>query len=648
MNFIERYPILRILISFILGVMSVSNGVFTFSIFSNLLLLLSLFFVLLIFRNHSSKKITIGIIVLLLYFLFGSIFTLLHDHRLNKFHITHLNQNREFDVLAETDYQTKAKSNLLKIVSFYENGKLISASGNFLLKLKNSSTQKIKANSIYLIRGKLKKNEVKELTPGEFDYTTWLARKNVFHTLTAENENLFFIKKKPIVWFQVVFDKIYKLLDALLSNSKIQADVKVISCALLIGNDDGLSEKLLKAYSSTGTLHVLAVSGMHVGLLFSVFQFVFSFFSKSFYTKFLKFIAVLVFIWLYSLLTGFSPSIVRAAIMLSIFLIGETINKKGMGFNTLLITIFIILCFDPLMIFDLGFQLSVSAVSGILIFNSYLRSLFKVKNKLLGFMADLISVSLSAQVFTLPLCIYYFHQVPLLFLPANLLVVPISTLCLFSCLIWVFVSQNLILCSFFGALSSGLIKMMNAIVLWFDSLSFNCISNLRFDGMDLLLSYGLLFFFYCGVRWKSKAFIGVFLLVFILNQLSGFINDYLEHRHYNVSIIRNFRDPILVINKGVNSVTLIRDSTTKLNNKLKNFVSVKGFSNHLILLNKNRNYQVKIGNNVMVSFINSNSRWDGGSQNSDLVLLTTWHSAFIRLKVENSARKLKAFEEIKF
>ncbi|NJO90405.1 MAG: ComEC/Rec2 family competence protein, partial [Chloroflexia bacterium] len=225
----------------------------------------------------------------------------------------------------------------------------------------------------------------------------------------------------------------YDLRSSILSvyqSSGIQGDEFAILAALTLGVKDYLSDEIVEAYSDSGAMHVLAVSGLHVGILMAMLNMIFSFFWKRKKLLVLKSIIILVFLWLFALITGLAPSVTRSALMFSFFILSKNSGKRPSSYNSLAAAAFIILLFNPNALFHVGFQLSFLAVISILLFQQKLYRTIDIKNKYLDYFWQLTTVSLAAQIGTTPISIFYFHQFPIYALLTNIIVIPAAAIIL--------------------------------------------------------------------------------------------------------------------------------------------------------------------------------------------------------------------------
>ena len=211
----------------------------------------------------------------------------------------------------------------------------------------------------------------------------------------------------------------------------LNTEASALCKALCIADKTELSQNVKKDFSRAGASHILAVSGMHVGIIFTAISSLLSLISKSRKFKLFGGIFSIIFLWFYAFICGLQPSIVRACTMFSVPIIGKLLKRDSSSFNSLLFTAFCMLLYDYTYLFNLGFQLSFLAVAGILLFQKRIFNIFPLQNKILIWIWSLTSVSIAAQITTLPLTIYYFHNIPILSLLTNLFVVPLATLIIY-------------------------------------------------------------------------------------------------------------------------------------------------------------------------------------------------------------------------
>ncbi len=312
------------------------------------------------------------------------------------------------------------------------NGKWKSTTGRIIIYFaKSSRTAALKYGDVII--GKQKPQLVKEpQNPGSFNYNRFLSFHGIYHQVYLKSDSwaTTSISHTNILWEVAYALKVGFVKE--IQRQIVSANEVAVCSALLVGFEDYLDQELIDAYSSSGALHVLSVSGLHVGIIFIFLQWLLQVMDKRKWSMAVKNILIILTIWFYALLAGLAPSILRSAVMITMIIIGKWLKRDAYMLNTTLWSSFILLHINPFMITEVGFQLSYLAVFGIVYLHQRLVALWTAPNRLLQSIWELTSVSLCAQLMTFPLGLLYFNQFPNLFLISNLLVIPISSLLMFS------------------------------------------------------------------------------------------------------------------------------------------------------------------------------------------------------------------------
>ncbi|MDR1562864.1 MAG: ComEC/Rec2 family competence protein [Dysgonamonadaceae bacterium] len=203
-----------------------------------------------------------------------------------------------------------------------------------------------------------------------------------------------------------------------------------VAAALIFGYKANMDKDLQQTFASTGCIHILSVSGLHFSIIYAILYFVFSFLGNGMKSRIIRQAIILLLLWGFAFLTGMPVPVIRAALMLTLWGIGSTFMIRSFNLNTVCVAAFFMLIYNPLNLYDIGFQLSFSAVLSILLIYPHLYSLLSLRNTLLRNAWQLSCVSIAAQAGTTPLSIYYFCQFPVLFLFTNLVAIPITTVLL--------------------------------------------------------------------------------------------------------------------------------------------------------------------------------------------------------------------------
>jgi competence protein ComEC len=356
-----------------------------------------------------------------------------------------------------------------------------------------------------------------------FDFKKYCRLKHI-HAQVFLNENDFSIipHEKEKSFFTMLDSLRKKLLLIIKAHVPGKTENSLLE-ALMVGYTQDLEPELLKSYADTGVIHIIAISGLHLALICHILQFVLQKTGQKKSMRWIKLILIVAFLWGYSLLSGASPSVIRAAGMFSLILFARSMIRETALFNTLAASAFLLLCFDPYWIFDTGFQLSYAAVLSLGLFAKPFRKLLSMQNKILSAIWDAASVSLAAQILTTPISIYYFHRFPSYFLVANLMAVPLSSGILVGGIL-------LCLCAFLPPLAHPLgwilgvcIHFLNGFIGYISGLPGAVISDLSFSLPALIGVYFIIFCFYRFLMLKEKIWLLAGLSAISIIQMMGLI-----------------------------------------------------------------------------------------------------------------------------
>ncbi|MCA6364932.1 MAG: ComEC family competence protein [Bacteroidetes bacterium] len=276
--------------------------------------------------------------------------------------------------------------------------------------------------------------------PGEFDYAAWLQHKGIGMRLMPDNAHWQRLSQNGGFGPKAAALELRQWFARTLQQAGLDGDRLAVAQALLLGNDDEIDPGLLRAYSASGTLHVLSVSGMHVALLFTALSWLLAPMLRLRGGQYWQAAVMLAALWGYAMLTGASPSVLRAVTMLSFVVAGKPFQRHGHILNMLAAAALLLLVLEPQLLTDIGFQLSFLAVGGIVVLQPVFQKQWQPQTRVMRWLWSLISVTLVAQLVTFPLGLYYFGQFPLYFLLSNLVVIPASTLVMYGGLLLLAVS----------------------------------------------------------------------------------------------------------------------------------------------------------------------------------------------------------------
>ncbi len=373
-----------------------------------------------------------------------------------------------------------------------EGNKKRECSGNVILYFKKQSLSPLlQAGSLLLFRKPMQ--EIRNSgNPGSFDYK----RYSLFHQTTHQ---IFLTEKdykvlpgldisRAAQWLLHVREYV---LNAIKTNIKGKVE-QGLAEAMLIGYRDDLDKNLLQSYVNTGVVHVIAVSGMHLALLYWMIHFLLQPLLKRKNYAWLYAILVLSILWGFALLASAAASIVRAAVMFSFISIGKQMKKNAATYNILAASAFCQLCYNPYWLWDVGFQLSYMAVLSIVLFYKYIYNIIFIQNQILDYVWKLAAVSIAAQLLTTPLSVYYFHQFPTYFLISNLVVVPLSSIVLLGTLMLVLIAPITALAASVGTVLNGSIWWLNSFIQIVENFPMALMKNLQINWVQTILLYVLI------------------------------------------------------------------------------------------------------------------------------------------------------------
>jgi len=265
--------------------------------------------------------------------------------------------------------------------------------------------------------------------PSLFDYRSWLNHQGIHYQANFQQRQVIILQTKSGQSLIRYALKTRNQQLAFYRKFMKNKDAYAVASTLILGERANLSAETLNTYSVTGTIHALSVSGMHVGLIYLVINFLLSLWKSTSRFNIIKTTFIIFAIWYYALISGLSPSVLRSVIMLSVFVVAKQYSKTTNSYNIIAFTAFCLLVYQPLLIWDTGFQLSFLAVLGLIYLQPKLTVLWPIKNNLLNQLWKSTTMSCAAQLFTFPFSIYYFHQFPLYFMISNLFILlPIAAL----------------------------------------------------------------------------------------------------------------------------------------------------------------------------------------------------------------------------
>lgn len=524
MNHFSNIPLARLVVPFtagIIGYLTVRHH-FSLQFFISVYLVLVLFWLAghRFFLEHYSRRWVFGIWVALVLLAAGYHIAQNNNQLVRPGHFSHFHDKSGF-LLLKVSEPIEEKTNSFQVITRVKkiigNDKELNVSGRLMLYLQKDSLAATVNYGDYL----LIENQFQEVSdpknPDEFNFKRFLAHSNIFHQAyrasgqwqpTGQNQGFFLMR-----WSLAIRQLALKTFE---ENHLSGREFAVVS-ALLLGFREYLDEDLHREFAGAGAMHILCVSGLHVGIIFMVLKFLFSFLIRFKRGRIIQTALIIILIWFYAAITGFSPSVLRAAIMFSFVALGQSLRRSTNIYNTLAASALLLMIIDPYIITRIGFQLSYLAVISIVALQPFIYKQLIFKNYILDKAWAISSVSLAAQLATGPLALFYFNQFPNYFLLANLVVIPLASLIIYSALITLVLTPIPILGMLAGKVLFGFVYAMHQSVKFVEGLPYSTSNNVFISlpetiGVFVVLVFLSLFF----LQQRPKALgiaMGVFLLI---------------------------------------------------------------------------------------------------------------------------------------
>tara|TARA_R110002049_G_scaffold223690_1_gene395331 strand:+ start:97 stop:2136 length:2040 start_codon:yes stop_codon:yes gene_type:complete len=617
-----NFTIIKLTLCLIIGI--IIGYVFNISLSVTLYLtgffLATLYISFLIAKKQFIKTIWFGALAFFLMLSIGILTTNFHNQK--NFHNHYTNQVsthsdslktitfRIREVLKPGNYYDKYVIDILNVDGNKTNGK------SLLNIEKDSLETPLKVDAVYISRTEFK-NLIHPLNPHQFDYKKYLEKKYIYHQLFVTNQSLLKVSSNTHTLFGVA-NGIRDYINLKLKPYDFEPDELAIINALLLGQRQDISAEVYSSYTNAGAIHILAVSGLHVGIILLIMSLVLKPLERFKHGKLLKTVLLVLFLWSFALIAGLSASVTRAVTMFSIVTIALNLKRPTNIYNTLAISMFIILLFKPMFLFDVGFQLSYLAVFAIVAIDPYLYNLWRPKNYFLDKYWHALTVTVSAQFGIIPISLHYFHQFPGLFFISNLVIIPLLGFILgFGILVIMLATLNL-LPQFISAVFGYIIGLMNSFVGWVSKQEAFLFKDIPFNLLYVLASYLLIILGMSFILKKRNIYLKsallsiiVFQCIFIYNSYNKPQNEFVVFHKSRFSIIGNTMNNTIIVSHDFDSITALG------NNIIKNYV----VGNHITNIQKDSLKSIYKLNKKMLLVIDSLGVYNIKSFTPDYVLL---------------------------
>ncbi|MCK8522575.1 ComEC family competence protein [Aquimarina sp. D1M17] len=502
-----------------------------------------------------NKSIGFTISMIIVFLLFGVTLTKVHDPTLRPSHYSNIITIEKLDqkpVLLHFSIQKRLKptSYYQKYIVSIHHVEENSVFGKLLLQIPKDSVQKIfTIGDVYTSKAVIKPIP-KPMNLDQFDYALHLKREYVYHKITTPASTLIHYQKSiPSIYR--ISDQFRQLINSKLSRYTFTQKQLAVMNALLLGQKQDIDSDTFAQYRDAGAIHILAVSGLHVGIILHIINLILKPLTNlGKLGKTIKLTLSITLLWGFAIVAGLSPSVLRAVTMFSFLAIGLQIGTRSSIYNSLFTSMFILLCFQPLLVFSVGFQLSYLAVFAIVWMQPILVTMYSPKYYIAHKIWETFTVTLTAQLGLLPLTLFYFHQFPLLFFISNLIIIPFLGVILgFGILVITLVGIDM-LPGFIAIIFGYAIDFINTVVAWVAAKDKFFITEIPFSLNMLILSYVLLIIlvitFQKFTRKRLYALIAsiiTIISVMIYEQQSTYNNEefviYHNHRNTTLSILKH-------------------------------------------------------------------------------------------------------------
>jgi len=514
------------------------------------------------------------------------------------------------EVLKPNSFSERYFAEVLEYNSYKASGKII------LNQTIDSKFQKLGVDDELIVIAP--KDEIKPpLNPYQFNYKNYLEIQGIYHQLklTADNHIVLENSSRTIRGYAASLRQ--NIITKLEQTNFGNAELGIIQ-ALFLGQRDTISEETYTDYKNAGAVHILAVSGLHIGILLLFLEFMLGPMELLPNGKTFKLVVVVILLWGFAFLAGLSASVVRAVTMFSFVAYAMYLNRPSNTFNILALSMFfILLVFDPMLLFNVGFQMSYAAVFAIVWVYPILQKFWYPKNWLIRQIWQLLSVSIAAQVGVLPISLFYFHQFPGLFFISNLLIVPFLGLILGLGIIVIALILLNIAPNYLIELYNSFIGLMNSVIKWIAQQEAFIFRNIPFDSVQLVLTYGLLISMIWILTKNTFKRTLTFLICFIALQFWSLYNQQNTNEKEQLLLVHQTKNSILAHQKGNQLSVFTNDSsaTKKIATSFEIHERIEKL-NYQLLRNS---YKF---NNQNVVLIDSSGVYDFKPKNVDYLILT--------------------------
>ncbi len=570
-----QFPLVRVTLFFVFGILfaQITKPKLYLSsllvIIAITLLILNYFFI----KKRLIYRSQFGLVTFLTSFLIGIFALVCSVQTNNSNHYIHqsdaIKKDNSIEILIKEKLKTTTTNDRYVVQVQTLNGN--KSYGKLLVNIaKESSSHRIEIGTSLKIIASIYLNK-KPNNPNQFDYGKYLENQQIYgqiYTYYSEVKISKHVEKSITYYAGKLRNRIIHNLE---KNHFNETELNVVN-ALILGQQQDISQEINRDYQYAGAVHILSVSGLHVGFILLFITFLLKPIPNTKRNSLLKLIIVVISLWSFGIIAGLAPSVVRSVTMFSFVAIGLFLRRSVNIYHTLLVSALLILLFQPSFLFDVGFQLSYLALFFIVWLQPLLIAIWTPKNKILTYFWEIITVSFAAQIGTFPLSIYYFHQFPGLFIVTNIIILPmLSVILCLGVVVMVLAAFDLVWMSLLKSLEWS-IWLLNKIISWVASFENFVVKDISFNWQMMCCSYLLIFSMSLWFMKPTYKKLMVSLVAIVLVQIAVLQAEYSNQK----------KSELILFNKKKNTIITERRGTKVTVFATKGFDDPSGLKSYLV------------------------------------------------------------------
>ena len=432
---------------------------------------------------------------------------------------------------------------VLKIDAVFESGSVFPSREKIMAWLEKSPKSKQLKPGERLVFNRSPQMVENYGNPFEFDYKSYLARKKIYRQVYIPDQNWQLVEVAGDFSLSVFAENIRLQLLQIYRQQNLGKNEMQILSALTLGYKRELDPETRRVFASAGAMHVLAVSGLHVGIIYLMLGVLLGFLRRQKSGRVLFVLLVVVALWFFAFITGLSPSVSRAATMFTFVVAGNNMRRQTNIYNNLAASAFVLLLINPNNLFEVGFQLSYCAVFGIVFLQPRFEKLITIPYKVPRWFWQLLTVSVAAQIATFPVSVFYFNQFPVYFWISNLFVIPAVMLLIPSGIALLIFHRVPVLSEVLSMVIDNVVGFVYQALRFIEHLPHSVIRFSLLPAEFIFLTVSLLFLF-IFISSKSRRYLKLSMFMFFL-----VVTTTLTAKISNI-----FRNELIVYNEPGNSV----------------------------------------------------------------------------------------------